>query len=92
MANERGLARAEEQIIASSEALRRSLIATFVITLFGGLLLALLTVTRTLRLERELERRLEENTPRPRRSAGAFRAAAARPGERAAHARPRAAR
>jgi signal transduction histidine kinase len=61
MANERGLNRAEEQITASSEGLRRSLIATFAITLAGGLLLALLTITRTLRLERELERRLEEN-------------------------------
>ena len=34
---------------------------TFAITLFGGLLLALLTIAHTLRLERELERRLEEN-------------------------------
>ena len=62
IANERGLNRAEEQITASSDGLRRSLVATFAITLAGGLLLALLTVTRTLRLERELERRLEENT------------------------------
>jgi signal transduction histidine kinase len=62
IANERGLNRAEEQITASSEGSRRSLVATFVITLAGGLLLALLTITRTLRLERELERRLEENT------------------------------
>ncbi len=62
IANERGLNRAEEQITASSDGLRRSLIATYAITLAGGLLLALLTVTRTLRLERELERRLEENT------------------------------
>ncbi|HTX36459.1 MAG TPA: sensor histidine kinase [Bryobacteraceae bacterium] len=62
IANEHGLNSAEEQITASSDGLRRSLIATFGITLAGGLLLALLTVTRTLRLERELERRLEENT------------------------------
>jgi signal transduction histidine kinase len=62
MANERGLNRAEEQITASSDGLRRSLIATFAITFAGGLLLALLTGIHTLRLERELERRLEENT------------------------------
>ena len=61
-ANEHSLNRSEEQITASSDGLRRSLIATFAITLLGGLVLALLTVTRTLRLERELERRLEENT------------------------------
>jgi signal transduction histidine kinase len=34
---------------------------TFAITLAGGLMLALLTIGHTLRLERELERRLEEN-------------------------------
>jgi signal transduction histidine kinase len=62
MANGRGLNRAEEQITASSDGLRRSLIATFAITFAGGLLLALLTGAHTLRLERELERRLEENT------------------------------
>ena len=62
IANERGLNRAEEQITASSDGLRHSLIATYAVTLAGGLLLALLTVTRTLRLESELERRLEENT------------------------------
>ena len=61
MANERGLNRAEEQITASSDGLRRSLIATFAITFAGGLLLALLTGIHTVRLERELERRLEEN-------------------------------
>ncbi|MGO9261616.1 MAG: sensor histidine kinase [Bryobacteraceae bacterium] len=61
MANERGLNRAEEQITASSDGLRHSLIATFAITFAGGLLLALLTGIHTLRLERELERRLEEN-------------------------------
>lgn len=62
IANERGLNRAEEQLTASSEGLRRTLMATFAITLAGGLLLALLTIAYTLRLERELERRLEENT------------------------------
>jgi signal transduction histidine kinase len=61
IANERGLTRAEGQITSSSEALRRTLIATFIVTFAGGLLLALLTATRTLRLERELEQRLEEN-------------------------------
>jgi signal transduction histidine kinase len=59
--NERGLSRAEEQLAASSDGLRRSLILTFGITLAGGLVLALLTIGYTLRLDRELERRLEEN-------------------------------
>jgi len=36
--------------------------ATFGVTLGGGLLMALLTIGHTLRLERELERRLEENS------------------------------
>jgi len=62
IANERGLARAEEQITASTNGQRRSLVVVFGVTLLGGILLALLTVTRTLRLERELERRLEENS------------------------------
>jgi signal transduction histidine kinase len=62
IANERGLNRAEEQLTASSEGLRRTLMATFAITLAGGILLATLTIAYTLRLERELERRLEENT------------------------------
>jgi signal transduction histidine kinase len=61
-ANEHGLNRSEEQIAASSDGLRRSLMVTFGITLAGGLLLALLTIAHTLRLERELERRLEENS------------------------------
>jgi signal transduction histidine kinase len=59
--NERGLNRAEEHLSASSDGLRRSLILTFAITLAGGLMLAILTVARTLRLEGELERRLDEN-------------------------------
>lgn len=59
--NERGLNRAEERLAASSDGLRRSLILTFAITLAGGLVLAVITVARTLRLERELEQRLEEN-------------------------------
>jgi signal transduction histidine kinase len=59
--NERGLNRAEQRLAASSDGLRWSLIVTFAITLGGGLTLALLTVGYTLRLERELERRLEEN-------------------------------
>jgi signal transduction histidine kinase len=61
IANNRALERAERQITASSENLRKSLVATFGITLGGGILLALLTIGHTLRLERELERRLEEN-------------------------------
>jgi len=59
--NERGLNRAEERLAASSDGLRRSLILTFAMTLAGGLLLALGTGIYTLRLERELERRLDEN-------------------------------
>lgn len=59
--NERGLNRAEEDLAASSDGLRRSLMLTFAIALAGGLVLALVTIGFTLRLERELERRLEEN-------------------------------
>jgi signal transduction histidine kinase len=61
-ANERGLNRAEEQLAAASEGFRRTLLWTFGITLAGGLALAFLTIGHTLRLERELERRLEENS------------------------------
>ena len=61
MANERSLSRSEEQLNRASDGLRRTLMVTFAITLTGGLLLALLTIGHTLRLERELERRLEEN-------------------------------
>ena len=60
--HERGLNRAEEQLVQSSGDLRRSLMLTFAVELAGGLLLALLTIGYTLRLERELERRLAENT------------------------------
>jgi signal transduction histidine kinase len=62
VANERSLARAEGQMTAASDGLRRTLMVTFGVTLAGGILLALLTIGHTLRLERELERRLEENT------------------------------
>src|SRR5215475_2395861 len=62
VANERGLGRAEEQLSAASDGLRRSLVVTFAITLGGGLVLAVLTIGYTLRLERELERRLDENS------------------------------
>jgi signal transduction histidine kinase len=61
VANERSLARAEDQMNAASDGLRRSLLVTFGITLLGGILLATLTISHTLRLERELERRLDEN-------------------------------
>ena len=57
----RGLSRVEEELAQSSEGLRRSLLMTFGVTLFGGLVLALLTIGYTVRLERELEQRLEEN-------------------------------
>ncbi len=61
LVNERGLTRAEERLAQSSANLRRTLFATFGITLAGGLVLALLTIGYTLRLERELQRRFEEN-------------------------------
>lgn len=60
-ANERGLTRAERELSASAEGLRRTLVFTFSVTLGGGILLAFLTAGRVMRLERELERRLEEN-------------------------------
>lgn len=59
--NERGLTRAEAQLQEASQGLRRTLLVTFGATLAGGFVLALLTIGYTLRLERELERRLEEN-------------------------------
>jgi signal transduction histidine kinase len=59
--NERGLNRAEERQELSAEHLRWSLLATFAITLIGGLALAMVTVVYTVRLERELQRRLDEN-------------------------------
>ncbi len=65
--NEQGLRRAEERMAASSDGLRRTLTVTFGITLAGSLVLAMLTIGHTLRLERELERRLAENA---RSSAG----------------------
>ncbi len=61
LVNEHSLNRAEERLMASSEGLRRTLLLTFGITLAGGLVLALLTTAYTLRLERQLERGLEEN-------------------------------
>ena len=60
-ANQRGLGRAERELDASAEGLRRTLMFTFAVTLCGGILLAFLTAGRVMRLERELERRLEEN-------------------------------
>ncbi len=62
IANERALDRAESQLTASSDHLRQTLMITFAITLLGGLMLSLVTINRTLHLERELEQRLEENT------------------------------
>jgi signal transduction histidine kinase len=61
LVNEHGLNRAEERLQAATQGLRRTLLITFGVTLAGGIVLALLTVGYTLRLERELERRLEEN-------------------------------
>ena len=59
--HEKGLERAEDRLTALADGLRRRLTVTFGITFAGGALLALLTIGYTLRLERELERRLEEN-------------------------------
>jgi signal transduction histidine kinase len=59
--NERGLARAEDELAGSSERLRRSLMLTFAITIVGGTVLALVTIGRTMKLERQLQQRLEEN-------------------------------
>lgn len=62
MINERGLNRAEDRLAASAENLRGSLAVTFGIALLGSLVLAVATIAVTLRLERELERRLRETT------------------------------
>jgi signal transduction histidine kinase len=61
LVNEHFLNRSEEQLAESSGSLRRTLMVTFGVTLAGGLVMALLTIGYTLRLERELERRLQEN-------------------------------
>jgi signal transduction histidine kinase len=58
--NELGLNRAEERLAASAENLRLSLYVTFGIALLGGMMLAIATTALTLRLEREVERRLKE--------------------------------
>jgi signal transduction histidine kinase len=61
LVNERGLTRAEDRLAASSDGLRRTLTFTFGITLAIGLALAGVTTLYTLRLERQLERGLDEN-------------------------------
>ncbi len=58
--NARGLNRSEERLAASAGQLRWSLLVTFGIALSGGAVLALATTIVTLRLEREVERRLQE--------------------------------
>lgn len=55
--NERGLTRSEAQSAASADNLRRTLELTFAVTFIGGVILALLTIAFTLRLERELDLR-----------------------------------
>jgi signal transduction histidine kinase len=55
--NERGLTRSEARSSALADSLRRSLLWTFTGALASGLMLALLTIGFTLRLERELDRR-----------------------------------
>jgi signal transduction histidine kinase len=61
LVNEHGLTRAEDQLTASSDGLRRTLMWTFGMTLTIGLALAGVTTLYTLRLERKLERGLDEN-------------------------------
>jgi signal transduction histidine kinase len=58
--NELGINRAEERLAASAENLRWSLLVTFGIALLGGIVLAIAATALTLRLEREVERRLNE--------------------------------
>jgi signal transduction histidine kinase len=60
--NEAGLNRAEDRLAASAVNLRWSLLVTFGVVLFGGILLAVGTIGLTLRLEREVEKRLRETT------------------------------
>ncbi len=60
--NERGITRAEERLSASAENLRWSLLVTFCIALSGGIVLAVSAAALTLRLEREVEKRLREAT------------------------------
>jgi signal transduction histidine kinase len=60
--NTLGLNRAEERFAASAESLRWSLLTTFGIALLGGVVLAIAATGLTLRLEREVERRLKETT------------------------------
>ncbi len=55
--NEQGLTRSEARLADSANSLERTLVLTFAIALAGGLVLALLTIGLTLRLERELKRR-----------------------------------
>ena len=60
--NHRGIDRAEERLAQSAENLRWSMLVTFGITLAGGILLAVVTIGLTRRLESEVERRLRETT------------------------------
>jgi signal transduction histidine kinase len=55
--NEQGLMRSDARAAASAEGLERSLMTTLILTLACGLLLAGLTITSILRLERELDKR-----------------------------------
>ena len=55
--NEKGLTRSEERSAVSADRLRRYLVGTFAGALGGGMILALLTIGFTLRLERELDLR-----------------------------------
>lgn len=55
--NQRGLASAEDRFARSAVNLRWSLMATFAVAILGGAVLALMTGTLTIRLEKELEKR-----------------------------------
>ena len=76
--NEGSLSRSEDELASSSDRLRNSLMLTFGIALMGGFVLALVTIGRTLKLERELERRLDETHARAPTSASFRRACCAR--------------
>jgi signal transduction histidine kinase len=59
--NEQGLIRAEERLAEASNGLRRTLLVTFGVTLAAGFVLAFVTIGYTMKLEHEVEARLEEN-------------------------------
>ena len=59
--NERGLQRGDQQLAGLFERLRRGLVGMLVLTLIGGLALAIYTSVVVLRLQNEVRAKLEEN-------------------------------